>query len=1678
MERERLRRERRGRGEVDEDEDDGGEDDEAEDSDEEEHEEDDEEEEAARRQRRLDRQQLRRDRREAAEARRQQRAAAAAAVDESNVFLSTLSLRSDDSDDEVVDQHAEGSVPEGGGSAAAVQGRTKVDDPMAEAGQPLAKGGSSEGAFELPLRTVFYGVEQEEWEDRIEWCEVDPKEDGRQLQLAEGEAQKRCIAALKGDSTASLSAPPSSQLSFSAFSLPSPSLSPSSRPSVRLTWLQSAPPSSIAHLHTLLSRQRLQRLAALYPNPSPSASFPSWILLPRSPQQGPPHPSLHPPPYLTHRPNDSLLRPDWEAAIIWDETDLLTKASLFRHHFALLLDQNDPSLLLPPAKLLNHLTPVASSTSPHDQYSRYNVSMDTSYHSPDTSLSSYHVLKILHATFASNLDHSIYRTILTKAELEQFHRPVLSFPRGEESLPLKPVDPAISLQVEDRDARYVPAVLEELSATDSDILLCEYLERYPPLLINVGMCSQVITYYRKKDDKDQFQPEVVDGDVVVLGRKDPSPFLGEVKEGVTVTALTNNLFIAPMARHAPPANTFLLIRSEGSWSIRPLPSCYLVGQQEPKQSVPYPNRRHALDLLQKQIEVFIYKRLREGRKRFAMEELGEHFGSSLVNEVLAKKVLKEVATFHRQSNDWVLDSLDRLPSEEKLQLLCTPEDVCVYESMLAADHRLKDEVGVRHVTNSKQIADLIDGLAEGDVKRAAEYILKHVLLMPWTLTKGFLAAKEGKGTLALHGRGNPFADGSGVSYINEKVTAKKMAEEFPELAEPKKKTGTNADLRKLTMEEMATALIKLGMGEDQVTGMLRWDRVRAIAKLSREAVVEGRYPNLSRFARQAKPTNAGVIEEQKKQIQLIFERQLAMLAKPGAPDYSKEVVDDPGAVKEKGGAAAMRMKAKAQQRGKSDFLLKKKKEREEEEEYKEFLAQRERNLRETQATTSKAKPTPASPAVAAGSSGASTSVPVAPTSSSPSSTAVKRKKKVLMTKLQHVIKITNKDGTQTVETRLYDDIDLLKAFLIDCKDLSRDKGKNLRQRLQLDSMHMQVGGGAGEKKGAGLKDEDDDEEEKAPKGEAKVELIQPPPGRVKIRTLEGIRARMRRLRGGGNGGVRPAGGLKKKRTKRGEIDDMFDLDEEDWKGGGGFNFPSPSAAEASPLITSTSSGTLKLSRRQLQQTPQDSYIRPTARKRKPEEALSIIPKKVLSRRRGDPRVYLSQALQEIIDEVFVLPYAAAFREPVSEKEAPDYEDIINSPMDLTTIRHQASKNIYNSREEFLTDVQLIVANCELYNGPDSALSTAARAVAEEVEALVTDRRQLLDEAEARIAHHRLLKALSDCEAMLRTLPGWKTFEHTPTWPEYVAKVPAPLSLDVLRERVDKGEYDTAGEFLWDVRQMHLNSIIYNGTEHVVTLQAHRMVIEATETLAKTYPPEHLQPSDALVQRKKTEAEAAAAQALEKATGGARGTPSIKYQPSSRATPAFSGPLTTPRVEMRDSPAPSPQLSPKLPMPSPLSTSGPASPALRGVASPARVDTPGAGTPAVSMTPFLVPSSSAASPSFPSSSSPSSSVPRPLLPPALAASSTSAFLPTTSAVAQGGVDGGSHVGAGGMSMHDEHDDAVLTALGSMIDEQGGGELMGGMPDADGMYWTGEQGMDETMGLTGEEKKDAEADDGWA
>ncbi|PRT52502.1 Histone acetyltransferase GCN5 [Wickerhamiella sorbophila] len=72
-------------------------------------------------------------------------------------------------------------------------------------------------------------------------------------------------------------------------------------------------------------------------------------------------------------------------------------------------------------------------------------------------------------------------------------------------------------------------------------------------------------------------------------------------------------------------------------------------------------------------------------------------------------------------------------------------------------------------------------------------------------------------------------------------------------------------------------------------------------------------------------------------------------------------------------------------------------------------------------------------------------------------------------------------------------------------------------------------------------------------------------------------------------------------------------------------------------------------------------------------------------------------IQHILTEVQNHPSAWPFMQPVNRAEVPDYYDLIQEPMDLSTMEQKLEKDQYDSMDSFVYDAKLIFDNCRKYN---------------------------------------------------------------------------------------------------------------------------------------------------------------------------------------------------------------------------------------------------------------------------------------------------------------------------------------------------------------------------------------------
>nr|KAJ0199510.1 hypothetical protein LSAT_V11C600337300 [Lactuca sativa] len=435
----------------------------------------------------------------------------------------------------------------------------------------------------------------------------------------------------------------------------------------------------------------------------------------------------------------------------------------------------------------------------------------------------------------------------------------------------------------------------DLSARDGHSFLMEYCEERPLLLGNPGMGARLCTYYQKSSPGDQTATQLRSvpnnfGNILTLDPADKSPFLGDIKPGSTQSCLETNMYRAPIYPHKLSSTDYLLIRSpKGKLSLRRIDRIYVVGQQEPHMEVMSPVSKGVQMYNMNRLLVFMYREFRALQKRgltpaIRANELSAQFAN--VAEVSLRKRLKLFCDFQRGS--WVMKRNFRIPLEEELRRMVTPENVCAFESMLAGMYRLK-RLGIS-MTHPSGLSSAMNQLPDEAIAlAAASHIERELQITPWNLSSNFVACtNQDRGNierLEITGVGDPSGRGLGFSYVR---TAPKAPVSN---AIAKKKvainrggstvTGTDADLRRLSMDAAREVLIKFNVPEEQIAKLTRWHRIAMIRKLSSEQAASGVKVDpttISKYARGQRMSFLQLQQQTREKCQEIWDRQVQNLS--------------------------------------------------------------------------------------------------------------------------------------------------------------------------------------------------------------------------------------------------------------------------------------------------------------------------------------------------------------------------------------------------------------------------------------------------------------------------------------------------------------------------------------------------------------------------------------------------------------------------------------------------------------------------------------------------------------------------------------------------------------------------------------------------------------------------------
>eukprot|EP01102_Stenamoeba_stenopodia_P010960 TRINITY_DN3347_c0_g1_i2.p1 TRINITY_DN3347_c0_g1~~TRINITY_DN3347_c0_g1_i2.p1 ORF type:complete len:1297 (-),score=390.85 TRINITY_DN3347_c0_g1_i2:240-4130(-) len=520
---------------------------------------------------------------------------------------------------------------------------------------------------------------------------------------------------------------------------------------------------------------------------------------------------------------------------------------------------------------------------PEEKVDPFNLSMDYLYKNRRSKIllrKSTGIPAVHHSLPALKL--SLAKTNLTPEELRNFHRPKIKFPVGQK---IK----ISNLKKEKRQSKKQQSTefirrKSDLTPKEGQLTMVEFTEEYPPVINNAGMGTKIINYYRKRDVQDIPESTYDEGETVTLEPTDESPFLGDIAPGTTVRSFENNMFRAPTTRHAPQSTDFLLIRSKDGKKlhIRDMPPVFTAGQVQPIMEVPAPNSRPANVYVKNRLQVYIYRLFKKNgpQHRLRIADICAAFPTH--SETSIRKRLKDCADFQRggdENGSWTIKENFQMPPEEELRSLVTPEQVCLFESMLAGVQQLQDS-GIEKlnfpvsITTAVNQLDTTDEEKRKQLRKALPELEKELHLTPWNLTSNFVAAMQGKAVLQLTGFGAPSRKGDAFSYLKMPQKQPKEKKEKKHSSSKSQVMGTDADLRTLSLDAARKILLKYGIPDEKIQNMSRWTRIGLIRQISSKAAAAGQAnDSLSKYARGTRTVH----QEQNKfkdSAQEIFDKQL------------------------------------------------------------------------------------------------------------------------------------------------------------------------------------------------------------------------------------------------------------------------------------------------------------------------------------------------------------------------------------------------------------------------------------------------------------------------------------------------------------------------------------------------------------------------------------------------------------------------------------------------------------------------------------------------------------------------------------------------------------------------------------------------------------------------------------
>ncbi|KAK9457654.1 Bromodomain-containing protein [Dipodascopsis uninucleata] len=250
--------------------------------------------------------------------------------------------------------------------------------------------------------------------------------------------------------------------------------------------------------------------------------------------------------------------------------------------------------------------------------------------------------------------------------------------------------------------------------------------------------------------------------------------------------------------------------------------------------------------------------------------------------------------------------------------------------------------------------------------------------------------------------------------------------------------------------------------------------------------------------------------------------------------------------------------------------------------------------------------------------------------------------------------------------------------------------------------------------------------------------------------------------------------------------------------------------------------------------------------------------------------------------------AAPFLQPVDPVRLgiPDYFNIVKNPMDLSAIEKKLTGNEYKHVDQFVSDFQLMIDNCILFNGAQSKIADMARSLkasfdrqykqmpteVAKTEPSVSKKKKLKESAEQAFAltpsgvpiirrdsvndgrpkreihpprprdlpyseskprRKKYAAELKFCSIVLKELLNKKyegfSFPFLQpvdpvalNCPSYFKIIKKPMDLSTIQQKLNNNQYETGDEFEADIRLMFKNCYKFNPDNSPVNVMGHKL----------------------------------------------------------------------------------------------------------------------------------------------------------------------------------------------------------------------------------------------------------------